>query len=314
MSIIKSFSFPVGNIRGDMFYIEHNSNNFTVIDCYLKDGDDASCRKEELIKEIVARSKGRVCRFISTHPHDDHIRGLEELDKEWTIRNFYAVENNKPKDPKDASLSKYHQLKNDPKIMFGVKKGIKRKWLNEGDTERGGSGINFLWPVLDNKLFKEELISVSNGGQPNNISCAFTYSIENGAKYMFMGDMEKKMSDEFYKSEKDNIPQIDILFHPHHGRKSSALSAEFLQTLNPKIIIIGNAPHDDLNYDDPDRTITQNTAGDLRFDNDGAQVHIHSSNKYQNPPACLEKVKGQGDIYMNGGKKKWFYMGTLKIK
>ncbi|CAM4346215.1 hypothetical protein COEX109129_19890 [Corallococcus exiguus] len=31
MSIIKSFS--VGN--GDMFYIKHNSDNFTIIDCNL---------------------------------------------------------------------------------------------------------------------------------------------------------------------------------------------------------------------------------------------------------------------------------------
>lgn len=53
MSIVKSFSFPCGELRGDTFYIQHNSNNFTVIDCYLKDGNDASCRKEEIINEIV---------------------------------------------------------------------------------------------------------------------------------------------------------------------------------------------------------------------------------------------------------------------
>lgn len=35
MSIIKSFS--VGN--GDMFYIDHNSENFTIIDCNLIDDD-----------------------------------------------------------------------------------------------------------------------------------------------------------------------------------------------------------------------------------------------------------------------------------
>jgi hypothetical protein len=33
MSIIKSIS--VGN--GDMFYIKHESSNFTIIDCYLDD-------------------------------------------------------------------------------------------------------------------------------------------------------------------------------------------------------------------------------------------------------------------------------------
>ena len=30
MSIVKSYSFPEGDIRGDMFYIKHGSRNFTV--------------------------------------------------------------------------------------------------------------------------------------------------------------------------------------------------------------------------------------------------------------------------------------------
>ena len=36
-----------------MFYIKHNSRNFTVIDCYLKDNDGNNARKDEIIKEIV---------------------------------------------------------------------------------------------------------------------------------------------------------------------------------------------------------------------------------------------------------------------
>ena len=40
MSIIKSFS--VGN--GDLFYINHGSDNFTVIDCNLQDD-----RKKEIM-------------------------------------------------------------------------------------------------------------------------------------------------------------------------------------------------------------------------------------------------------------------------
>lgn len=52
MSIVKSYSFPEGDIRGDMFYIKHDSQNFTVIDCYLKDGDGNNARKDEIIQEI----------------------------------------------------------------------------------------------------------------------------------------------------------------------------------------------------------------------------------------------------------------------
>ncbi len=49
MSIIKSFS--VGN--GDMFYIRHGSDNFTVIDCYLNDENT----NDEIIDEIKKNLK-----------------------------------------------------------------------------------------------------------------------------------------------------------------------------------------------------------------------------------------------------------------
>ena len=50
MSIIKSFS--VGN--GDMFYIKHGSDNFTVIDCYMHEDNE-----DKIIDEIIDKSKNK---------------------------------------------------------------------------------------------------------------------------------------------------------------------------------------------------------------------------------------------------------------
>ena len=50
MSIIKSFS--VG--EGDMFYIKHNSSNFSIIDCCLDDDN-----KEEIVYEIISEFSGK---------------------------------------------------------------------------------------------------------------------------------------------------------------------------------------------------------------------------------------------------------------
>ncbi|RGY89184.1 hypothetical protein DXA17_16360, partial [Ruminococcus sp. AM58-7XD] len=61
MSIVKSFS--VGD--GDMFYIDHNSDNFTTIDCCYSDDENKETNFEEM-KEI-ADKKG-IRSFISTHP------------------------------------------------------------------------------------------------------------------------------------------------------------------------------------------------------------------------------------------------------
>lgn len=152
MSIVKSYSFPDGEIRGDMYYIKHGTNNFTVIDCYLKDGDDRNARREEIISEIKYESSGRTCRFILTHPDNDHIAGIEYLDDNWEILNFYAVDNRRPVDRNDSSLSRYHWLMANKN--FPIKRGIKRAWLNDSNDENNSSGINFLWPDLNNEKFK----------------------------------------------------------------------------------------------------------------------------------------------------------------
>ena len=72
MIIVKSFS--VGD--GDMFYIKHGSDNFSIIDCCLSDED-----REGIVEELQDESRYKyVVRFISTHPDDDHIKGLDFLD------------------------------------------------------------------------------------------------------------------------------------------------------------------------------------------------------------------------------------------
>lgn len=311
MSIVKSFSFPCGELRGDTFYISHNSNNFTVIDCYLKDGDDDSCRKEEIINDIVKESSGRICRFISTHPDNDHILGIEELDKRWPISNFYAVENNIPANKNDVSLSKYIELKKNKN--FPICKGIKRVWLNKNNNKNGSSGIEFLWPNVTNEKFKGELQKVAKGESPNNICCVLTYTIKNGAKYMWMGDLETDMQQEFYNTCKGDIPQVDILFQPHHGRKSGAVPDDLLKKLAPKLIIIGNAPSEHIEYGDSQMTITQNTAGDIVFANEDNEVHIFTTNKVDNKPICLYSKNGLENVVDEVGNVIYYYAGTLVV-
>lgn len=306
MSIVKSYSFPDGDIRGDMFYIKHESQNFTVIDCFLKDDGSKNARKDEIIKEIIEESSDRVRRFISTHPDNDHIAGIEILDDEWGIRNFYAVDNNRPKDKNDDSLTRYHELL--AKKNYPIARGIKRAWLNQKNDENSSSGIEFLWPDLNNEKFKQALELVSQGKEINNICPIFTYSIENGPTYMWMGDLETEMQQVYYDTYKDDIHEVDILFQPHHGRKSGSLPTDLLEALNPKLVIIGNAPSEHIDYGDSRQTITQNTAGDIYFENEGREVHIYTKNKIDNKPTCLKHKQGKGNV------SGWQYAGTLDIK
>ena len=271
MSIIKSFA--VGN--GDMFFIDHGSDNFTMIDCCLN--SDNAVR---ILTEIEARrTKKSIARFISTHPDEDHVRGLEYLEKVIGIENFYCVKNAATKDIETDSFNKYCELRDDPKKAFYIYKGCSRKWLNTNDDERGSSGISILWPDVNNADFKAELEEVKEGFSPNNISAVIKYSLNDGATLVWMGDLETYFMEAV---EEDLVlPSVDILFAPHHGRDSGKIPASMLQKMTPKIIVVGEAPSQHLHYYPGYNTITQNRAGDIVVSCEGSKVHIFTSEEYQ---------------------------------
>lgn len=273
MSIIKSFS--VGD--GDMFYIEHNSDNFTVIDCYMHDYN-----KEKIMNEIEEKSKNKgIHRFISTHPDEDHILGLKSFREKLGITNFYCVENKATKNEETEDFKEYCDLRDGDKHFY-ISKGCSRKWMNisgidDNGVERGGSGINILWPKTNNSYYKEALEKAKNGESPNNISPIIKYSLENGVNVLWFGDLEKEFMENI-KNDLD-IEEADIIFAPHHGRESGKIPKEILNKIKPKLIIIGEAPSNNLNYYDGYNTITQNTAGDIIFECVRNKVHIYVSNK-----------------------------------
>lgn len=278
MSIIKSFSVKDKNgEQGDMFYIQHNTGNFTIIDCCLNDAT-----QDDIVNEIIEKKNGKnITRFISTHPDEDHICGLEFLDEKIDILNFYCVNNFATKKDESDSFKHYCELRDDTKKHYFVEKGCKRKWMNDSDKNEqpdyGSSGIDFLWPVPSNEEYKDALKKASEGTEFNNISPIFTYSLNSGVKAMWMGDMEH----DFLEKIKDLVDwkEVDILFAPHHGRSSGKVSSDVLKKLNPQIIVIGEAPSPHLDYYKGYNTITQNSAKDITFSCESGKVHVYVSDE-----------------------------------
>lgn len=294
MSTIKSFS--VGD--GDAFYINHATDNFTIIDCCLDEDTE-----KHILDELSSLSgKKGITRFISTHPDDDHIRGLELLDKRIGIANFYCVRNAVVKPDETHSFKKYCELRDSDKKAFHIFEGCSRKWMNlEGDG-RGSSGIHILWPKLDNTEFKAALKAAEEDGvSPNNISAVIKYSLNDGATVLWMGDLE---TDFMERIEHDiALPSVDILFAPHHGRDTGKIPESMLQTLSPKTIVIGEAPSEHLNYYQGYNTITQNSAGDIIFECETGKVHIFTSNEYYVDFLDDESQNLEG----------YYYLGTLNL-
>lgn len=267
MSVIKSFS--VGN--GDMFYIRHGSDNFTIIDCDLCE-DNA----DDIIKELKEESKGKgIRRFICTHPDEDHFGGIERLDDEMPISNFYVVKNQAIKDEDTVSFTRYCELRDGDKAFY-IYKGCTRKWMNKGDDSRRSAGINILWPNTSNQHFKDALKDCDAGESYNNTSAVIRYQLADGASFLWLGDLET----EFMENIVDDIvlKKTTVVFAAHHGRKSGKVPDSWLEKLDPQIIVIGEAPLRDLHYYTGYQKITQNKAGDITFDLEGNKVHIYASN------------------------------------
>ncbi len=295
MSLVKSFS--VGN--GDMFYIQHNSDNFTIIDCCIDESN-----KKEIFKELKEKTnKKSIIRFISTHPDHDHMKGLKELFSCISIPNFYCVENQATKEDYTEDFVKYCKLR-DSDEAFYLSKKCKRYWMNLSDNERGSSGINILWPILNNRKYKQALLEAKNGNSPNNISPIIRYSVENSASFLWLGDLKKDFM-ESIESEL-HFDQTDIIFAPHHGRNSGKIPLSWLKKINPKVIVIGEASSEHLHYYPGYNTIKQNSAGAILFDCEADEVHIYvKSSTYEEDDFLDNK-------YMYG-KDDLCYLGTLQL-
>lgn len=306
MAVVKSYAVSdINGQPGDMFYIKHGSSNLSIIDCCITDDN-----KELILSEIEEIAKNKdITRFISTHPDEDHICGLEYLNDRLGLLNFYCVENSAVKKDESESFKAYCKLRDDEKKHFFVSAGCKRKWMNANDENDGknygSSGINFKWPIVSDDDFQNAQSAAAEGTAYNNLSPVFTYSIQDGASFMWMGDIET----EFVEKIKDKIkwPNIDILFAPHHGRKSGKVPGDVLKKLNPKIVVIGEAPSEYINYYRGYNTITQNSTGNIVFNCVDDYVHIFiEKDGYAYDTSFLDDMKQKNIEYGN-------YLGTMRV-
>lgn len=294
MSRIKSFAVGFG----DMFYIDHNSDNFTIIDCFLNE-QNATIILDQI--DLIRKEKEKiVTRVISTHPDDDHIQGLELLDAKIGIKNFYCVKNNVEKEDQTDSFDKYRELRDSSKA-FHIFKGCRRMWMNEEGEGRGSSGIDILWPDQNNRHYKDALADAEAGGSPNNISAVIQYSLNGGVKVLWFGDLHKDFM-ELIEDQLDISP-ADIVFAPHHGRRTGRIPRSILDKIKPKIIVIGEAATEYLEYYYGYNTITQNSAGDVICECLQKKVHVFTSKIYEAEYLDNERATLPG----------CYYVGTLNL-
>ncbi|HII4466754.1 TPA: ComEC/Rec2 family competence protein [Clostridium perfringens] len=244
--------------QGDSELIQVNGINM-LIDA----GTNAGAN--DLVKDLKNRVIKTIDIAIATHPHEDHIGGMDEVLENFDVKSFYA--------PKVAHTTKTYE-----NMLKAVKnEGLKIKQIKEGtkidlgkDTE-----VQVYSPV---KSQYEEL---------NNYSPVMKISYGQNS-FMFTGDAESLVEKEILNENKDL--KADVLKLGHHGSHSST-SEEFLKAVDPSIAIVSCAK--DNKYGHPHKETMSNLKkagitvyetfrdGDITISSNGKKldVKLHSENK-----------------------------------
>ena len=264
-------------LEGDCSIVEHSSGRVSMIDvnnAMVVDSDDefaAGFRKlfaEELrgvpgnfnqkahpanpLEYMRDHGIGPTWRFILTHPDMDHLGGIRALFESSPPTVFWDTQNEEEKVFGEESpygegdWEFYRDLrdrnpKSDPQrlVLYSGVEG--HYWNRDGDGNPGGDGIQVLAPT-------PELVQQANQtGDYNDCSYVLLYWTAAG-KTIFGGDSHDETWGHILEEHEELVTDIDLLIAPHHGRKSKR-KYDFLDVLNPKLTLFGNARAQHLAYD-----------------------------------------------------------------
>ncbi len=205
--VLKVYYFDVG--QADSILIVNNGESM-LIDAGNNDDGDL------VVKNIKKIGIDKLTYVVGTHPHEDHIGGLDNVINEIDVGTIFM--------PKTTTNTKTYEDVLD--AISNKKKKIKVPKI--GDKFTVGNA-------------ECEVMSIQDNSQDLN-ACSIVIRMEyNGISYLFTGDAEK--GNESARS----WPQTDVLKAGHHGSRTSS-SQKFLEQINPKLIIISCGKNNDYGH------------------------------------------------------------------
>lgn len=196
--------------QGDSLLIQANGKNILVDTGKIE-------HRSRLIEKLKKYQVSSIDILIATHPHEDHIGGIQAVLDNFTVKEVY--------DSGAKSSSKlyanYLKKVKEKKIKFSIP--------HEGDSVDLDKDIKleFLTPL---KKMPAELVD-----DVNNNSIVFRL-VTPEFKMLFTGDIEKDIEKILVANQKEKLVS-DILKVPHHGSKTSS-TKEFLAAVNAKVALI----------------------------------------------------------------------------
>lgn len=227
----------------------------------------------ELVKYIKSQGVNTLNYVIATHPHEDHIGGLDDA-----INNFEVEHVMMPK--KSAST----------KVFSDLASAIKSKNLKAEAPEVGKS-----IKLADMKLTTLAPIN-DNYEEVNDFSIVLKLDYKN-TSFLFTGDSEK-IAEADILSTNANL-KSDVLKVGHHG-SSTSTSELFLNKVNPKYAILSLGK--DNTYGHPHKetleALNKNNSIVYRTDRNGTITAISNGNNIS-----FQVQKGYENGYTDTDKK-----------
>jgi competence protein ComEC len=189
----------VGN--ADCIFLDIGSTDILIDGANNDDGDFIV----EYLKELGTDS---IELIISTHPHLDHVGGLDDVIKAFDVKavidSGHSSVSSTYQDYMDAVIEEGAILLEDADIKFRLGPGLTLKIIETGDN----------YADMNN----------------NSVVCLLTFG---EIDFLFTGDMGRMAE----MRNLNKFPQVEVLKVAHHGSRSSSCAA-FLDRVNPDVAVI----------------------------------------------------------------------------
>lgn len=194
---------------------------------------------QDPLKYLEKNNIKSIFRFISTHPHMDHLHGLGELDKNTEISNFWALKNkfgankslDKPNRADDwSTYRKYRDHTTESDKEDDQSNTVIRPMDKSTGEDYTTDGIKILAPT------PQLLEAAEQDGSANIMS--YVLLVNYGPhKIVLGGDAEKETWQHILEQYGDLIKDVTVLKSAHHGRNSGYYEPA-MQTMQPKYTIV----------------------------------------------------------------------------
>ena len=221
---LKTYFFNVG--QADSILIQNNEKNMLIDAGNNEDG-------EMLVNNLKQLNVEKIDYLIGTHPHEDHIGGMDNIINNFEIGTIYMP-----------------NVKTNTKTFEDVLDAVSNKNLK---IETPKVNDTFLLGEANCKI-----LSVTDDEDNLNQSSIVIQLNFKDLSYLFMGDAEKEIE------ESIDVGKVNILKVGHHGSDTSS-SLDFINKIAPEVSIISVGK--DNSYGHPSDDVIK------RLENIGSKVY-----------------------------------------